>query len=436
MTVPQRASFVSLAWLVILPLVLVSVANQVIRSESLVPMDFYHYWVVDRIVSSNRPVNIYSQENRLRYAEQFLAEAETTASEKLKYSANVWRDELRPTGTPFLYLILSPLMGDDYDQDLERFRLLSLLVYLAGIVAIARLLRFPWPLSFLTILLFSGTFEPHTHDVLVGNLNQVQIGMIALLLWALKLSKGQTAGLVSGILFAILLFFKPTVLYAFLLFAGYRVVTKDFQFLARFVGSFLGTALLVGLSSGWFFGSLSIWMDWFVGINDVLGGERYYALTFLGHVMDNPPTVLFFALGVIFVALPLGILWRNGPEGFPVETELRDELLVGLGLGIYLLAGNVIHSHYFVLAIPLVLVVLRGGEVFGRGQGSRDVWMPALGSVAYLMICGNFFQLLIPLELRFDISFWSYLGVLILVGSCLYRLVSLARADPPAAGGP
>jgi hypothetical protein len=399
-------------------------------------MDFYHYWVVERIVSSDRPVDIYSQENRRRYAQELLSEAEATSSDKLQYSANVWRDELRPTGTPFLYLALSPLMGGDYDRDLERFRILSLLVYLAGLVAIARLLRFPWPLALLAVPLFSGTFEPHTHDVLVGNLNQLQIGMIGLLLCALKIPGKGRAGLVAGVLFALLLFFKPTVLYAFLLFVGFKVMAREFHFLKAFAASFMGTALLIGLSSGWFFGSMSIWVEWFFGINDVLGGERYYALTFLGHVMQSPPTALFFALGIILVALPLGVLIKTGPEEFPVETELQDEFIVGLGLGIYLLAGNVIHSHYFVLAIPLLLVMLRGTEVFRGEEGPRDYLMPALASLAYLMICGNFFQLLLPMEVRFDISFWSYLGILILVGSSIYRIVSFTRYPTPVVGAP
>jgi hypothetical protein len=419
----KKAPFGLLPWVVILPLVLVSVFSQLKSSQSLWPMDFYHYWVVKKIVSDQKPVNIYSQETRRHYARRFLAEAEATPSEKLKYSAGVWEDELLPTGTPFLYMALSPLMRGDYDLDLELFRLLSLIVYLIGLVAMARLLRFPWPLSLFTILLFSGTFEPHAHDVWVGNLNQIQIGMIAFLLWSLKISNRNTAGLFSGILFAFLLLFKPSVLYVFVLLVGVRVVVRDFHFLKKFFVSFMGSAVVIGICSGLFFGSLSIWTEWFVGIREMLGGERYFFLTFLGHILQKPPMALFFSLGIILVAFPLSVLWRTGAHRFPVKAEMRDEFFVALGLGIYLLAGNVIHSHYFMLSIPLLLVVWQGNEIFRGNSESRNHWMPVLGSVAFLMICGNFFQVLFPLELRFDISFWSYMGVLILVGSCFYSIL-------------
>jgi hypothetical protein len=125
--------------------------------------------------------------------------------------------------------------------------------------------------------------------------------------------------------------------------------------------------------------------------------------------------------GLLLAGLPGVMIYRdrNCEDG----DERRDTLLLCLGPVLFLLTGNVVHSHYFTLAVPLIVVLLRLLDDEGFGKSTVPLMAFLLG-LAYLMINGLFFQTFFPLRIVHETTLWHYFGALLLYLIALLRLAA------------
>ena len=141
-------------------------------------IDFYQFWGVPLArASANLQATPYT--DGPAYARVLNAMADASGSAKLR-EANRHRRTLEPMATPFLYAAFA-VFPEDYRRAQTIFALIQYAAAWIAVYVLARLApAAPWPgacIAFLVLL----TFNPFAQDVRVGNVNSVQLLVLAVL---------------------------------------------------------------------------------------------------------------------------------------------------------------------------------------------------------------------------------------------------------------
>lgn len=372
-------------------------------------IDYYQFWVVGRAVRAKETPDVYSPSERKRLGETYWQRAVAAESERLRdappsssdpskraspppskrLQAANQRRELETFSTPWFYTLFGALSLADYDASQDVFQRASLLAYVAAILILARILGFSGVAAGLWIAALLQLFNPFVDDTFAGNVNRLQLFALALYLaiaggW--KPARGSSAlrDLLGGVLLGATLAFKPNlVAIAGVLGVGWLVAGETRRVLATAVGLALGAAAAVGISVG-FFGSLEPWAAWISDLPRLLtagspsaGGaaEGNYALARL--LRDQSGISLGAALpagllALVAAALVAARVRRTPPAAAsttpaaPATPAARDVLLLGLGACVSLLGSELAWQHYFVVAVPLAMFLLRPAEAPAR----------------------------------------------------------------------
>jgi hypothetical protein len=127
---------------------------------------------------------------------------------QLALASSYRRDDLRLSSTPFLYAVMSLFSGVDYDFDLRFCRFVSGLLAVVAILILGYFARFSLFLSSLIAFLYLFFFAPYRSDLYVGNINQLQLFLLVLLLAAVK-GKQSLFWFFGGLVAAGICFLKP-----------------------------------------------------------------------------------------------------------------------------------------------------------------------------------------------------------------------------------
>lgn len=426
----------------LLLIVVLSTAWHVHYSRSA-GIDFYQFWLVGHASATGRVSSVYSVEGREELTRISARLAATPAGSRRMVEAARTRAILENFSTPFLYTSFGRFFTGDYETDYERYQLVCLFVLAAAVGWFGRALGYRPIAAFLLILLVVLGFRPALSDLLVGNVTRLELGAVALALGALR---GVTPWreIVAGVLFGLLLCFKPNTFLVVALLPLLWLVHRRWGRLFRCgAGVLLGIGFAVG-ASALHFGSLGPWLEWFAAMGRIEAESNLASqsgnFSLARALMERgfPDLSLALTAGIaLAAAVALAIGARRGPlpEGGS-GTALRpsgnlfaaEVTTAAVGLGIPLVGFYLAWMHYFVLALPLMFCALRPVALAASGSWATIVrWIAAL--VGTLLLFGGplyLFQTSGPPPPALQYS----LGTLLLLA---IALVDLARgAESPS----
>jgi hypothetical protein len=316
--------------------------------------DFYQFWLVGQASSTPAALTIYTDEARHELGAEGLSLALQSGTEAHRQVARR-RLVLETYATPFLFTLFS-LFSDDYERAYAVFLILSAAALVAAFLALGLSAGHDLRSTFLLLAATVLFFEAYLSDAKVGNVNQLQIGGLALLVWLRRGEPSAIGELISGALLGLLLAFKPNLAPSALLLAVPSLRDRRFAQLGRaLLGGLAGVAAAMLVSSV-HFGSPGIWTTWFSALREL---ER------LQWPMSDGNTALsgFFPgigsgtralIALSSIAMFGAALWRSR-----IPRLDREVLALGLGIAASLLSAGLAWIHYYLLLTLLIVWLLR-----------------------------------------------------------------------------
>jgi hypothetical protein len=339
-------------------------------------VDYYVAWVVADAVKNDTPNNIYDPISRYKLALEYRNKVDALKDAPRQKRIAKHRNELPMTATPFLYWVTGLVATGDYETDLDTWHAISLLVLTTSILVMCHLLGYSTATSltfFLPVLVY---FSPQLSDLRVANVNSLQLGMITLIFWLQSRNPGMRKLFITGVVTGLMVMFKPNLAPVALLLAGGWAVRRQYAKLGIALSGLATGAVSAVLVSSWWLGSATAWIDWLNVINQTVTGfgksEKSHALIKSIFGATGPSGQL--GLAVFFCFLCLAFLWwgrraKPDPTANELDTSkeaLENTLLVAMGCIVMLLASALVWPHYYLLTIPMFIVVFRPWQEPGR----------------------------------------------------------------------
>lgn len=392
-------------------------------------LDFYHSWVVAKVAGRDDVASVYDQEARSRLGAEFVQRSFTDEdSERRRVAAAPW-SVLTPTATPLLYVAHRPFAGGSYEQGYLTFQLVSLAGMTAGLVVLGRLLGHRPALALLVLALVTLSFQPLKADVRVGNVNQLQLGVIAGYLWLSARADSSRAQVAAGAVLALLVLFKPNLLAAVpLLLATWALRRRHRKLLWQATGLAAGVLVALALTT-LTFRTPAAWAEWLAYLSSFPPEAiplRYGNIGLARLARERLDVDASLPLAAAGMACALWCLWLG--RGRAVASEPRtdaieeDATALAAGCLVFLLSAPMVWLHYLLLAVPAAIVLLRGD---GRATAS---WPRGLAVAALLAIAVD--PVAEPLRLR-DLEQQSVLTALALMVLFVLLCRRMARFPLP-----
>ncbi len=276
--------------------------------------------------------------------------------------------------TPFLYSLFYMFSSGDYARDLMIFRLLCLVSGVLAIIGFGRLLGYSAVAAMAAIVVFMDWFQPLLSDVRVANVNQLQLGVLALFLWLQNRRKLPAHNFLAGLVLGLGTMSKPNLMFVVLMLSVSWLINRRFRKAAIVYAGIILAALGSFIFSSAVYGSVRCWLDWLKVVpklSDYLYVVKMhnYAPAMLIYDWMGVKTSMLLTAALLAVATAfVWVGWRNagriGPKTENGESGrerelLEDMLMVAAGCLIYLLSATLVWLHYFVLTVPMALIILR-----------------------------------------------------------------------------
>jgi hypothetical protein len=330
-------------------------------------IDFYHYWVVAKVVGRGDVPSIYEDGSRAALGQEFLYHAMAGGSARQRGAAQ-FRRVLEPMSTPFLFTVLSPAGLVTYDRALDTHQALGLAALCGGLLLFGRVLAYRLlPVLLLTALAVYA-FQPVHADLRVGNVSQMQLGMLAAYAWlASRGGSARQAG--AGALLGAAVAFKPSLAAVPAVLVASWALDRRWQRLwPQAAGMAAGLALAVAAGAA-FFGTFAAWADWAAALRAAplatmpVSAGNFAPSAVIQQSLDLAAGWLPGAAALLGAA---AALWFRSKGVRSVVCGLRrphptDLTLLAAGCLVFLIASKLVWQHYLVLALPAVLVLLRPG---------------------------------------------------------------------------
>ena len=333
--------------------------------------DFHQFWGVGEVRKS-ASLRSLPYNDRDTYSAALARNAAASPGEK-EQAANALRPQLDPTGTPFFYAAFAGLPRS-YDVAQAIFLLVSYLAAYLGVFALARLRGFGISCAALLAAGACLTFAPFMVDIKVGNVNSLQLGIVAAFLFfaarAAPTARGDNWAM--GLL-GVFVAFKPNVA----LIAGALGVRHILVWMRQARGAALTVAGLVVLSlviGGAYFADATAWIEWvryarrLAGVDPSIGyesGNQSLAMLLAGKAKSRMPAL--FGLALVFALFAAVIATAAGPrrEWTVARAALcratRDPLFAAsFAVLLTLAASPLIWIHYLVMTLVPIVWLLRG----------------------------------------------------------------------------
>ncbi len=400
-------------------------------------MDIYQFWAVGQALRSMEIDNIYSEAGRARIGVEMGKRAEADPDALRHRAVAQFRPTLDTYSTPCLYAVFGLFGGSQYETVHRAHRLLSIGCGLLAIWMICKLVGASAWLTLTLLVFLLGWFGPLHSDVRAGNVNQIQIALLALFSWIQTRWSEPRRYLWGGVLLGLILMFKPNTIFVAVLWAWGFLVSRHYGPLRiAVVGMGGGAAVAMGISS-LFFGTPGCWLHWMVALTQMpeqiipLGGGNASLVMLLKDLLGVDTLLI---LPFVFLTPVMLVLWRvhhTPPGGLPGSHpgEVPAPIhMVAMGCLVYCLSAKLVWWHYLVLVIPSLACALnpKAGQST-RGVGGSSV-SPCLAVVAaWLMTVWT------QPEVRgvlLTVSL-SSLGMLLLYGVGLWQLMRDSLVRPP-----
>ncbi|MGD0863821.1 MAG: glycosyltransferase family 87 protein [Candidatus Limnocylindrales bacterium] len=367
-------------------------------------IDYFQFWAVGRLAQSG-VTDIYSEPARQELAARIDTDVNAGSSVRAVQAAASW-PVLQTYGTPFLFALFGVLSTGDYDLDSGLWQLLSLGALIAAVLALCACFRYSRPAGLFLLALILAASGPLASDIRTGNVNQLQVGILAAILVTRARWSVPRGDLASGVLLGLLVGFKPDAAPVVGALVVLWLLDRRFATCATaFLGMCLGgvAALVVG-ALVW--GSIQPWFDWIGALGELAGRAQYtvargnYSLARVA--LEATGVNLVIPLGAALTVATTAAIWRsslrpisagvaiddrgestNGESRLRLQFE-RECLVLGAAIAILLLASPLAWLHYFTLLVPLQLFLLRPGDVSEAPVRVRSRQLLVGGSILLL----------------------------------------------------
>ena len=432
-------------------------ASALIAGSRPACIDFYQFWVVGRAVGEHRARDVYSDAERKRLGELAWNDAmaaqsasATPAVPSKRILAAQQRQVLETYSTPWMYTLFGIASSGDYDADQARFQAFSTLVFLLAIAAIGRLLDHSWLAIAVGAWFFTSRwFKPFSDELIAGNVNRLQIAFLALFAWTASRARWKHAQLFSGFVLGAAILFKPNLAIVAVVLAIGWSAARCYSTLAQEALGMAAGALFAFAVSCAYFGSVQVWSDWIRTIPELLsqgasaGGNYAFSRLLYDCVGMSASGSTAFGLFVrmlpieLLVLVAIALVRARSRQRMDVEHEIErtdgrardgaafDLVLVGLGATISVLTTDLVWLHYYLLCVPLSIVLLRPER---REVGSAARWtMRAIALAGTMLVALEPFIRVLDIPRPSAASPYVNAGALLLFLAAIFDLASFTR---------
>jgi len=179
-------------------------------STAGIGLDFYQFWVTGQELRTGSDPRVYTDEWRARVGERYYEIGHAPGAPPQMRAVSEKRRLLQTFSSPLLYTFFSFIGSGSYTSSFQFFAVIAIICGAASILVIARVLEYSVATSILVLGALLGWGRPFLSDVYVGNVNQLQLLMVAALLWVeLRMTRGLYCDLLGGAMLALMALFKP-----------------------------------------------------------------------------------------------------------------------------------------------------------------------------------------------------------------------------------
>jgi hypothetical protein len=240
--------------------------------------------------------------------------------------------------------------------------------------------------------------------------------MVAVALWLYSRDSDLRFLIAAGVLVSMIVMFKPNIVPVPILLIGAWLIREQWRKLTVSVGAMFGGGILAFAVSSHFIGSLTAWLDWLTELfgttSDRIKTEsgNYSSLDLMDMGLDPAGQVAFT---LALCGLVLVFFWwgrskttaavSTAPEQKNAINLIEYSLLFGMGLLIHMLTSSLVWEHYYVLAVPMLIVAFRPWH--NHSGGIALLLHRLLGAIALVCLMAG------PIQGLFDIDGVLYFTV-------------------------
>ena len=375
-------------------------------------LDYYVAWVAADTVRNDNKNYIYDPASSLELAMQYKNKAAGTKdAPRFKLIAE-HKKHASFTATPFLYWVTATFTVGDYETDLTVWHALSLMMLAIFFIVAFRILGYSAATALAVVLPIVVWFTPLQSDLRVGNVNSFQLGMVGLVMWLISRSNHSKYLFTAGMVVGLAVMFKPNLAPIGLILAGGWLLRQQYSRLINGVSGMLTGVLAAVLGSSLWLGKGSAWLDWLKMLSGAVGsapgrGGNYSLMRQLTGGLSPTGQLL---LALLLVAVTLALFWwgRKRQAGLSTSDDfqsndrqsLEDTMLVAMGCVIALMASALVWLHYYLLTIPLVLVLLRPWMEKEQGSFTRVLMQRIIPVAALILLMDSVIPELLDMDGR------------------------------------
>jgi len=302
---------------------------------------------------------------------------------------------------------------------------------MCGVFAIAvlcRLFKYSVIRTMFFLVIFAAWFEPLFSDVRVANVNQIQLGLLALFLWLQARYALRIKDFLGGIALGFTVMFKPNLVFVILMLTLCWMINRRFRKVALEYAGIITAVTAAFIISSVSLGSARCWNEWFTAIlsapRDMIKlsfGNIGLAMLILDRFNIDAAKYLIF----IFASFAVLFIWL-GRRRVIIEGEddkekafFEDVLMVIAGSLIYLLSCPLVWLHYFILTIPAALFILRPHAAVSTPAILKMIARRFFSVVAISIIAIN------PLQMLFGTSASNYIPFAVSLSTFMLYILTL-----------
>ena len=319
-------------------------------ARSTAAIDFYQMWVGARMGRETR--DFYDPAEGARFGESFRREAVAAGSSRRHIAVATYRRNLEIYASPLLYMMYAPL-PDTYERALTTFQVIAFISLLAAVMMFGALFRWPAERRVLFFGALLIAYGPVHSDLTVGNANAIMLAIMGVMSFAILRARFAFA----GALLAISVVAKPNVAMLFPLVYIFWTAQRRWRNVAAHAAGAGVATIIAMLICAIYYRSLTIWGEWIGSLilmprDTVVPLElgNFSVARMLQSLTSASATPVLFIV-VCAAAAFLAVRSRSGVSA--------DIPLIAIGLCLFHLVSPLVWVHYFMLAIPVVMWLLR-----------------------------------------------------------------------------
>jgi hypothetical protein len=279
--------------------------------------------------------------------------------------------------TPFLLALHAASTGK-YEVDRRVFAALAIVAFLFGVATFVYLAGYPPPVAVGVAALAAVVWRPFASDLRDGNVGSLQLAVLAAAAWALSRRAHVAAGALLGIGAAA----KPTT--ALVIATVLLSMAADRKGAGRLAGGVAAGVFAAAIVGAVALGGPHVWIDWARILPSLLDPTWGLAKGNLAISKIMPAAWAGVASVAWLVPAAFAVVAIATVKALG-EGAQRDRALLAVAIGapLMLLTSRLVWFHYYVLLLPLAIVLVRRSAVRGREAVLR------VGAVAVAVAVGT-----------------------------------------------